>query len=187
MIDGWRGALGAFLLVALLPAVAPAQQNLVDEVKGGVLVHDIGFLGHHHETGADLNLEVLFASPGFLKVIGAPRPMIGGDINTDGDTSNGYFGLTWTATLVPTVFGWDRGLFVDGGLGGAVHDGYLDHAPPNRKKLGSRILFHLSAELGVQLTARTSVSLFMDHMSNANFARHNGGITSAGLRFGWKF
>lgn len=178
----------ATVLSLLLGGPAAAQPlAVVDAMKLGILSHDVGFLGHHVESGADVNMELQFTPPRLLAVIGSPRPMIGADINTAGNTSDGYFGLTWGIKLIQSLFGWDRGVFVDGGLGGAVHNGYIDNAPPGRKKLGSPILFHLSAELGLNLTDRTSVSLFLDHMSNANLAQHNAGITNAGARVGFKF
>lgn len=176
------------LFAILAPAGAAAQTQFVDEVKVGVLAHDVGFLGDHIEKGADVNLEVLFPSPYWLGVIGAPRPMIGGDINTAGATSDGYFGLTWGARLMD-LLGIAPGVFVDGGLGGAVHNGFQnepDH-PADRKLLGSRILFHLSADVGYQLTPGVSVEAFIDHMSNANLAPHNAGITNAGMRLGFRF
>ena len=169
------------------PGPMVVQMPLINEVKTGVLAHDVGFLGDHIERGADINLEILFNSPDFLQAIGSPRPMIGGDINTAGDTSNGYFGLTWGITLIQNLFGWGGSVYGNGGLGAAVHDGFTDNAPAGRKDLGSPVLFHLSLELGYQFTPTLSVSAFLDHMSNANLANHNAGITNAGARFGVKF
>lgn len=164
---------------------APGQ--IVDEVKAGVLAHDIGFLTHHVEHGADINLEMLFTPPDLLKVIGSPRPHIGADINTDGNTSDPYFGLTWGISLIQNLFHPGDYVFMTGSLGGAYQDGYIDNAPPERKKLGSPVLFRESAELGYQITPTISVSAILDHISNANLAPHNGGITSAGARLGFKF
>lgn len=173
--------------LALASGPASAQVKIVDEVKLGLLAHDVGFLTHHVESGADVNIEMLFVSPPILSIIGSPRPHIGADINTAGNTSDGYFGLTWGATLYQ-LFGIAPGIFVQGSLGGAVHDGYLTGgAPPGRKLLGSRILFRESAELGYQLTPVVSVSAILDHISNANLAPRNAGITSAGVRLGFKF
>jgi lipid A 3-O-deacylase len=183
-------ALGLSTLLVLSPVSAAAQTKFVDEVKVGVLAHDVGFLTHHVEGGADVNLEMLFTSPEFLRVIGSPRPHIGGDINTDGNTSDGYFGLTWGVTLVYGVFGPSDGIFVNGSLGGAIHDGSpLTGAvqPPGHKLLGSRILFRESAELGYQINPTLSISAILDHISNANLAPRNAGITSAGARLGFKF
>src|ERR1051325_7662697 len=152
---GLLAALGAALL-ALSPPAALAQGKIVEEVKAGVLAHDVGFLGHHVEAGADVNLEMLFTPPDILRVIGSPRPHIGSDINTAGKTSDGYFGLTWGIMLIQILFNPGDGIFANGSLGGAIHDGSpLTGAvpPPGRKLLGSRILFRESAEIGYQMTA----------------------------------
>jgi lipid A 3-O-deacylase len=183
-------ALGLGALAALSPLPAAAQTKLIDEVKIGALAHDVSFLTHHVESGADVNLEMLFASPDFLRVIGSPRPHIGADINTAGNTSDGYFGLTWGVTLVHGVLGPSDGIFLNGSLGGAIHDGSpLTGAtqPPGHKLLGSRILFRESAELGYQVNPTLSISAILDHISNANLAPRNAGITSAGARLGFKF
>jgi lipid A 3-O-deacylase len=181
---------GCAALLALAPAPAAAQTKLVDEVKAGVLAHDVGFLGHHVETGADVNLEMLFTPPDILRIIGSPRPHIGADINTAGNTSDGYFGLTWGIMLIQSLFNAGDGVFANGSLGGAIHDGSpLTGAtpPPGQKLLGSRILFRESAELGYQINPTLNVSAILDHISNANLAPRNAGITSAGARLGVKF
>src|SRR5437868_6485543 len=170
---GGRIALVCLAAVWLLMAPAPAmaQAKIVDEVKAGVLAHDVGFLGHHLEKGPDVNLEMLFTPPDILGIIGSPRPHIGADINTDGKTSDGYFGLTWGITLIQSLFGFGDGVYANGSLGGAVHDGSpLTGAtpPPGRKLLGSRILFRESAELGYRINPTLSISGILDHISNAN-------------------
>jgi len=175
------------LIAAALLAVAGAnasgahaQSRWLDEAKLGVNAHDISLGGHHEEPGADVNGEVLFTSPGLLEAIGSPRPHVGVSVNTSGATSYAYFGLTWTGSIL------DRA-FVSGALGGAVHDGEIDANVPERKRLGSRVLFHEYVELGLRATPVLSLSVFLDHMSNANLARHNAGITNVGLRTGFKF
>ena len=181
-------AAATLVTAAALPSGrAAAQTKLVDEVKIGVLAHDVGFLGTHVENGADVNLEMLFTPPDVFRYIGSPRPHIGGDINTNGNTSYGYFGLTWGIMLIQNLFGAGDGVFVNGSLGGAVQDGYLLTAPPDRKRLGSRVLFRESLELGYQVNPAISVSAILDHISNANLASRNAGITSAGARIGVKF
>jgi lipid A 3-O-deacylase len=185
-----RGAAPAALIaacLALLPATASAQIKLIDEIKLGGLAHDVTFGGRHLESGADINLEMLFTPPDILRVLGSPRPHIGADINTSGNTSDGYFGLTWGIMLIQSLFGAGDGVFANGSLGGAIHDGFIDTAPAGRKRLGSRVLFRESAELGYQITPNASVSAMVDHISNANLGNHNAGITSAGARFGFKF
>jgi lipid A 3-O-deacylase len=183
-------ASGLLALVALSPLSALAQVKLIDEVKVGVLAHDVGFLTHHVESGADVNLELLFTPPDLLALIGSPRPHIGADINTAGNTSDGYFGLTWGIMLTQKLFTPGDGIFANGSLGGAIHDGSPltgATAPPGEKLLGSRILFRESAELGYQINPTIAISALLDHISNANLAPRNAGITSAGARVGFRF
>jgi len=186
-IAALAGSAGIAVLILLAPAPAAAQVKLVDEVKIGALGHDVGFLTHHVETGADVNLEMLFTPPELLWIIGSPRPHIGADINTSGNTSDGYFGLTWGIMLIQSLFGAGDGVFVNGSFGGAIHNGNIDTAPPGEKRLGSRILFRESAELGYQINPRLNISAILSHISNANLGVHNAGITSAGARLGVKF
>jgi lipid A 3-O-deacylase len=187
----WGRRVAATLAVSTVLAAAPAfaqsSGKIVDELKLGVLDHDITLGGRAVESGADLNAEVLFTSPDFLGFLGGPRPHLGVAINTNGNTDQAYFGLTWDWTPVKRIFGQSDGLTLSGSLGGALQDGYIDSAPPGRKKLGSPILFREAAELAYQFTPANSISVIVDHISNANLGNHNAGITSAGARFGIKF
>lgn len=167
--------------------VASAQVPFIDELKIGGLAHDVTLLGRHVEAGEDINVEALFKSPTLLAAIGSPRPHIGADINVLGNTSDVYTGLTWGWTFLHGVFTPIDGVFVNGSLGGAIQDGYEDSAPPGRKRLGSPVLFRESLELGYQFNPLISVSAFADHISNANLAPRNAGITSLGARLGFKF
>jgi len=178
-----RPLTAAVSLLAVAAATAPAahaQLGWLDEAKLGADAHDITLGGQHREPGADITGELLFTSPGLLSVIGRPRPHFGIAVNTAGATSYAYFGLTWTAAVL------DRA-FVSGALGGAVHDGEINADKPERKQLGSRILFHEYVEAGYRVTPVVSLSIFLDHISNADLARHNAGMTNIGLRTGFKF
>jgi len=168
-------------------AALPAPIRFVNEVKIGVLANDIAFLGRHVEAGTDVNLELLFDSPALLKVIGSPRPDLGMTINSAGETQRGYAGLTWGVTLIHSLLRPDDGIFLNGSLGGAYQDGYTNSPAPQRKELGSPVLFRESIELGYQATAKLSLSAFIEHMSNADLAPHNDGMTDAGARIGIKF
>ena len=186
MLQGFRSALIAGPLWAIAPYTAAAQ-GPIDELKFGILAHDIALFDPHVESGTDVNFELLFTAPEALSIIGSPRPHVGGSLNTAGGTSSGYFGLTWGITLIQSLFGWGNSVFLNGSLGGAVQGGYTNAAPPDRKALGSTLLARESLELGYQLTPNVSVSGFVDHMSNANLATHNPGLTDAGARLGFKF
>jgi lipid A 3-O-deacylase len=187
MIVSALGSISAFAQDQSGDASGTQGKGIIDEVKGGVLAHDITLGGRAVESGADFNGEVLFTSPSFLDFMAAPRPHVGVSINSDGNTDQAYFGLTWGLPLVHHILGQSDALTIYGSLGGALQDGYEDSAPPGRKKLGSPILFRESVELGYQLTPVYSISGIVDHISNANLGSHNAGITSAGARFGIKF
>jgi len=164
-----------------------ANPSWIDEVKLGVLAHDIHFLGNHVEPGADLNIEVLFPSPAVLRILGAPRPHLGLSLNTAGATDYAYVGLTWSGRPWQSLLALPEGLCVAGSLGGGVHDGHLDTTLPERKSLGSRLLVRESVEAGYQLTRRASLSVMLDHLSNAGLAPHNPGLTNVGARIGVTF
>jgi len=165
------------------------EKGWIEEGKLGVLAHDFRVfgLGRPGEPGTDVNVEVLFASPAFLRVLGAPRPHLGLSINTAGATDYGYVGLTWSGRPWRPLLTLPDALFVAGSLGGSVHDGYLNAAPPERKRLGSRLLFRESVEVGYQLSRRVSVSALVDHLSNAGLAHYNQSLNNLGLRVGVTF
>lgn len=190
------GALAAGLVLVVSSPAAFAGDGWVDEVKLGVFKHDIGLFGDSTESGVDVNGEVRFQaidwfvnkdSPAWVKVFLSPRPDIGVSINTSGDTSFAYAGLTWTWDYAHDVFQANDGLYGDFGFGGAVHDGDLHNAPPGDKAFGSRALFHLSAELGYRFDPQWSLSIYYDHYSNAGLAGPNPGINDAGMRVGYRF
>ncbi len=173
-----------FVLLIILStatiAVAEESESIVSEIRGGVYAHDISFWSFHRENGMDINGEVLFTSPDWLEAVWAPRPHIGATINTDGNTSHAYTGLTWEWAL-PADF------FVDANLGLSVHNGKLDTNNSRRKSLGSPVLFRLGAALGYNITEKVNVSVQFEHMSNAYIANPNEGMDNVGLRLGYRF
>ena len=152
----------------------------LSEIRTGVLAHDQGAFSSHKESGADINFELLFTSPDFLKRIWSPRPHIGFNANSAGDTSQAYLGLSWQ---------WDfwRNWFAGFSFGGAVHNGKTETADLKRKELGCRVLFRESIEFGYRLTSTHGVSLFADHISNAKLCKNNEGLENFGLRYGYRF
>ncbi|MGE5477972.1 MAG: acyloxyacyl hydrolase [Bacteroidales bacterium] len=168
-------ALAALLALSSSPALAE-----VDEIRLGLSLHDISFLGHGKEDGVDGVGEVLFQSPGLLEAIWAPRPHVGIAVNSAGDTSQLYAGLTWGYEPVER-------LFVEFSLGGAVHDGKLSGDALDRKQLGSRALFRESLALGWRFDEHNSLMVVFDHESNARLAEHNEGLNNLGIRWGYRF
>lgn len=196
---GCRLAALPALAIMLLPATGQAQEQhslVLDEVKFAVLAHDVGFAGGK-EGGADLNGEILFASPvgeaaaravpPYLRWLVRPRLDFGFEANTAGYTSQGYFGLTWTWLLARDLLRPGDGIDFSIGIGPSFNNGLIRSQRPDRKSLGSHVLFHPSLELGYRVTPRSEVSAYFDHDSNAGFARENQSINDAGLRFGIRF
>jgi hypothetical protein len=164
------------------PAVAQeayASRGL--ELRAGVLAHDVPGLwaGFRLESGIDINAELLFGR-GLPVFGGAIRPAVGATVNTEGYTSKAYVDLRWEIDT-------PSGIFLGFGLGAAVHDGLLDPTDPDRKALGSRVLFHIPIEIGLRLDPRNSISIYFEHMSNGFLVESNEGLDSIGVRYGYRF
>jgi lipid A 3-O-deacylase len=186
--------LGAALTLA--PAAAHAQNLTYGEVKFGLLAHDVHFLGGK-ESGVDLNPEIILPSPiadswaaglpWYLHWMAQPRPTLGGEFNTSGFTNQYYLGATWTWQLVSNVLQPDDGITFGIFFGPSVNDGQIVAAKPNRKSLGSNVLFRESFELGYCITPIYQISAYVDHVSNAGLARFNQSLNEVGGRFGVSF
>ncbi|MCC7271077.1 MAG: acyloxyacyl hydrolase [Alphaproteobacteria bacterium] len=173
----------AAALAAMLPLSAPAEAQLVSELKVGGAYHDPPIFGPRNERkGFDINGEVLFTSPGFLSFLWSPRPHVGLQVNTAGLTNQAYAGLTWQ-------YDFDAGPFIAGSLGLAVHDGELDSDRTDRKSLGGRVLFRESIEVGFRFgeERRHSLSLMLSHVSNAGIYERNEGMDTIAARYGLRF
>jgi hypothetical protein len=179
-----KSALAALALtMGLAVSGGAAAQSATSslEIRAGVLAHDVPDLwaGFNLENGVDINAELLFGS-GLQVWGGVIRPALGASINTEGYTSRAYLDARWEFDL-------SHSLFFGFGLGAAVHDGLLDPTDPDRKALGSRVLFHIPLELGLRLDPHNSVSVYFEHTSNANLARYNEGLDAIGVRYGHRF
>lgn len=165
-------------------ATAVIAEGEVHSVHIGVLAHDVPDLwsGFQAERdAADINVEMQFSrSIPFLG--GVIRPAVGGTINTRGDTSHAYVDARWQIE-------GPSGLFFGLGLGAAIHDGEIGGtgAAPDAKWLGSRVLFHIPAEVGVHLDAHNDLSIYFEHTSNAYTQDYNEGMDRIGLRYGYNF
>ena len=166
--------------------------GFLSEFRLGVLDHDLGLFGSQRESGLDLNMEVLFVAPEILEVIWLPRPHLGVTVNTEGDTSFLYAGGTWDiAIILDRTFGWEiwEPLLIEGVLGLALHNGEL--SVPGRqtsaKALGCRVLFREALSLGVRFWTHHSLSVSLDHISNAGLCDNNDGLETLGIRYGYRF
>jgi lipid A 3-O-deacylase len=167
-------------------APAPAQPSFLSEFRMGFSAQDPW--GPEGDDGsANLTGEILLAKPftasDLFTSYFIPRPHIGGSVNFDGRTSFAYTGLTWTFDVTPS-------LFVEGSLGGAIHNGEDNKsADPfsHHQALGCSPLFRESGSVGVRLSANWSVMATIEHLSNAGACSENRGLTNVGARVGYSF
>ncbi len=170
---------GIVLLDASVPALAA---GLVDELKIGVLAHDVPDLwsGFQAEPDSvDINVEALL-SPSVNFAGGTLQPALGASINTAGSTSKGYLDARWQYETA-------SGLFFGLGVGAAIHDGQIKLDDWDRKAFGSRVLFHIPVEIGYRFDAHNSVSAYFEHISNAYTVFPNEGMDRLGVRYGYRF
>ncbi len=154
--------------------------GILSEVRLGVLKHDFGPFSSSEEEGIDVNVEFLFFAPDALEFIWSPRPHLGVTINTADDTNQAYFGLSWEFDV------W-RDLFVGFSFGGSVHDGETETFRIDKKELGCKLLFRESVEAGYRFAGHHAVTIFLDHVSNANICVQNEGLENFGVRYGYRF
>ncbi len=186
MITKFAFAAGALGLMA-----APAHAQLVEEIRVGVVAHDVV---DHAEDGPQISVEALFASPDFLDVIFSPRPYLYGSFNTQGYTNLGAAGLNWSFDPV------DR-LRLEGAFGISYNDGVIDvvDLPPDdpyrietaatRALLGSKWLFHSRLGADYALTDQWAVGVYYEHFSHGQIlaSGRNQALDEVGVRIGYRF
>ncbi len=154
----------------------------ISQLRIGIAGHDTGVFGRSKEEGSVVMLDVRFAplTGGVWDAIWQPRPHVGANINTAGDTSAFYLGMTWD---------WDvwGPVFITLDLGFAVHNGETTTLELGKKELGSRALFRQALELGYRFLDRHAVSVRLDHISNASLTEQNEGLDTFGVVYGYSF
>lgn len=167
----------------------PEERRWLSEVRLGLLGQDIGPITNDVESGAAVNLEVLFNAPDMLRSIGSPRPHLGVSAATDPyATSYVYAGLTWEHEFREH---W----FLIGGFGLALHDGEFlrksDLAPEEwgrQKTLGCRVDFHWGIGVGRRLSERWNFALHYKHVSSGDVCVRGAlGLENVGFRAGYVF
>ena len=192
----------ACVLAALLGGRAQAQiifsgDNITySEAKFGIWAHDPKFL-EGKERGVDFNPELIVQSPipdawaasvpWWIRWTTQPRPTIGGSVNSAGDTDQFYLGATWTWQLWQNVLRPGDGITASLFWGPGFNDGLTVSNSPNRKSLGSHILYREAIEFGYQVTPIITLSAYIDHLSNAGASRFNQSINDVGGRIGIRF
>lgn len=163
-----------------LPASAQLS-SWIYEVRGGVLAHDVPLVGAGHiETNSvSLNAEAALA-PSFAILGGRIRPVIGGTFTTNLETSWAYVDARyeWAGEL----------LFFGIGVGPSIHTGdILSYNTPDHKGLGSRVLFHIPIEIGLQITPTNRIEAYYEHASNGFTVYPNPGMDNIGVRVAHRF
>lgn len=156
--------------------------RLLDEVRLGLASHNLS----SKENGeVDISLAFL-TSPlpvstgnALADFVFAPRLEVGGSLNSGGDTSFLYAGLTWDVDITES-------LFLEATLGGAVNNG--KDATPGRIDMGCRVTFREAANLGYRFNEHWQMLVGVEHLSHAGLCDGgNDGLTNAGVRVGYRF
>ncbi len=179
------------LTAAFIAAPAAASADMLSEARLGVVRHNICVLDCNNadkEDGPNINAEIVFNSPDFLRIIWSPRPYVMGSYNTAGDTSLGGAGLHWN---------WDfaGGWSLEPGVSYVLHDGELtfpfpqgdprnDPVSASKVFFGSRDLFRTSLSLNRDLGESWGVQLMYEHLSHGQILGNgrNQGLDNLGVR-----
>ncbi len=79
------------------------------------------------------------------------------------------------------------GIFMNVGVGAALHDGELEVGRDDKKALGSRLLFRIPIEVGYAMNRHHRLSIAFAHVSNAYLADPNEGLDTLGFRYSYRF
>lgn len=184
-----------------LAAACVAGPAAAGEVFAGAYAHDIddGISYGKFENGAQLVAGVRTTALDELKVLGRPRVHLLAGVNTSGGTDYLATGLAWRFQLTER-------LYLQPGIGVAIHDGRVNLPSPDapgltpqqrlerlrdrqtKLDLGSRVLFEPELSLGWKATRRLSVELSWIHLSHARLAGHyNPGLGDVGVRLLYRY
>ena len=186
----------AILSVGVAALAGSASAQLVDEVRLGVVKHNICVLDCNNadkEDGPNINGEILFNSPDFLSWAFNPQPYVMASANTAGKTSFGAVGLAWQWQFADT---WS----FEPALGYAIHDGSNESPFPQGSPegdaftqenvlLGSDDLFRTSFALNKDLGDNWGLQLMYEHLSHGQILGNgrNQGLDNLGVRVRYSF
>lgn len=192
------------ILTAALAAFAPiflAGPAVAGEVFAGVYAHDVddGISYGKFEEGAQIVFGARTTALDELAFLGKPRVHLLAGVNTSGGTNYIATGLAWR-------FNINERLYVQPGIGLAIHDGRVNLPSPDepgltpeerlkrlrdfqtKLDLGSRVLFEPELSVGWKATRRLSVELSWIHVSHAKLAGdYNPGLGDVGIRLLYRY
>ena len=188
-------------LFTILAAAAIATPAAAGEVFTGVYAHDVddGISYGQFEDGAQIVFGARTTALDELKFLGRPRVHLLAGVNTSGGTNYAAAGLAWRFHL-------NERLYVQPGMGVAIHDGRVNLPSPDepglspeerlkrlrdfqtKLDLGSRVLFEPELSVGWKATRRLSVELSWIHVSHAKLADdYNPGLGDVGVRLLYRY
>lgn len=189
------------ILLTTLAAAAIAGPAAAGEVFAGVYAHDVddGISYGKFEDGAQIVVGARTTALDELEFLGRARVHLLAGVNTSGGTNYVATGLSWRFDL-------NERLYIQPGIGVAVHDGRVNLPSPNapgltpeerlkritdrqtKLDLGSRVLFEPELSLGWKATPRLSMELSWIHVSHARLAGHyNPGLGDVGMRLIYRY
>lgn len=189
------------ILLTTLAAAAVAGPAAAGEVFAGVYAHDVddGISYGKFEDGAQIVVGARTTALDELEFLGRARVHLLAGVNTSGGTNYVATGLSWRFDL-------NERLYIQPGIGIAVHDGRVNLPSPNapgltpeerlkrirdrqtKLDLGSRVLFEPELSLGWKATPRLSMELSWIHVSHARLAGHyNPGLGDVGVRLIYRY
>ncbi|TAL37330.1 acyloxyacyl hydrolase [Phenylobacterium sp.] len=189
------------ILLTTLAAAAIAGPAAAGEVFAGVYAHDVddGISYGKFEDGAQIVVGARTTALDELDFLGRARVHLLAGVNTSGGTNYVATGLSWRFDL-------NERLYLQPGIGVAVHDGRVNLPSPNapgltpeerlkrirdrqtKLDLGSRVLFEPELSLGWKATPRLSMELSWIHVSHGRLAGHyNPGLGDVGVRLLYRY
>lgn len=189
-------AAGLVALGALVATAAPAQADVLEEVRVGVLAHNICVTDCKNadkEDGPVVEFQVNFTTPGFLEWAASPSPYIVASVNAAGETSFAGVGLDWR---------WEfaEGWALEPGVGYVVHNGDINNPYANGTPeaadyfdehllLGSEDLFRTTLGLTREFSGPWEAQVFFSHLSHGQILGQgrNQGLDQLGVRLGYRF
>ncbi len=182
--------------IVFAAAAAPASADIFDEVRVGVLQHNIcvnDCKNADKEDGPTLEGELVFNTPDAIAWALDPRPYLIASVNMSGDTSYAGAGLLWTFNLT------DRWA-LEPSLGYVIHDGEKNNPFANSTPeaaaffeenvlLGSRDLFRSALALNYDINDTWGMQLQYEHLSHGQILGEgrNQGLDSIGVRAMYRF
>ena len=184
--------LGAAIIAAATPI---AEADIVESARLGVMAHNIKVTdgkNANKEDGVNINGELRFHSPDFLKIIWSPHPYVMASLNTSGGTSYAGFGLEYDWEFAE---GWHFEI----GEGYVIHDGDLNAQGETAAErfeygsthllLGSRDLFRTNLAITKDFTETLSGQVIFEHLSHGQILGNgrNQGLDELGVRLVWRY